>query len=125
MSFQTKSQDRAQPGTKVAGGAAALAAAGALACGVCCVLPFALPAAVLAVGGGALAWFAGMAPWVTGGAVIAVLGAWLWVGRQSLRTRCRPARATLATLLAASAMLVLALAWPVLEKALAAALRGG
>lgn len=38
--------------------AAGVAAAGALVCAACCVLPFALPAAVLAVAGGALAWLA-------------------------------------------------------------------
>ena len=40
------------------GTSAALASAGALVCGVCCVLPFALPAAALAVGGGVVSWFA-------------------------------------------------------------------
>jgi hypothetical protein len=37
---------------RVVGASAALAATGALACGICCVLPFALPATVLAVGAG-------------------------------------------------------------------------
>jgi hypothetical protein len=47
------------PGTKIAGAAAAT---GALACGVCCVLPFALPAAILALSGGFFAWFGSLKP---------------------------------------------------------------
>jgi hypothetical protein len=41
--------------TKLAASAAVVAATGVLACGVCCVLPFALPAAVLAASGWAKA----------------------------------------------------------------------
>jgi len=40
------------------GPAVAIVSTTSLACGVCCVLPFALPAAVLTLGGGVLAWFA-------------------------------------------------------------------
>ena len=40
------------------GPAVAIVSTTALACGVCCVMPFVLPAAVLALGGGVLAWFA-------------------------------------------------------------------
>jgi hypothetical protein len=68
-----------EPGTKVVRTTAAVAAVGAVACGVCCVLPFALPAAVLAVSGGVLAWFGSLMPWVRAVAVIAVSGGWLWV----------------------------------------------
>jgi hypothetical protein len=39
---------------------AAIAAISALACGVCCVLPLALPATALAVTGGVLGWFASL-----------------------------------------------------------------
>jgi hypothetical protein len=79
------------------------------------VLPFALPAAVLALSGGVLAWFAHIAPWANGAAIAAVAGGWAWAGVQSLRTRRRPALATLVTLAAATAMLMPALAWPHLE----------
>jgi hypothetical protein len=41
-------------------------------CGVCCVLPLALPAVALAGAGGILAWFAGAFAWVTAVAVAAV-----------------------------------------------------
>ena len=40
-------------------GPIALVSVGAVACGICCALPFALPAVVLAGSGGALAWIGG------------------------------------------------------------------
>ena len=105
----------------IVGAAATLAALGAVVCGACCVLPFALPAAVLAVTGGTLAWFGRMQGWATGLAALAVIGAWIWVGAQSWRTRRRPATSTLLTLTGASLALAVALAWPWVE---AAILRG-
>jgi hypothetical protein len=42
--------------SRAASVAALTTAAGAVACGVCCVLPFALPAVVAAGAGGTLAW---------------------------------------------------------------------
>src|SRR5258708_1658569 len=92
----------------VAGGAAGIAALGALACGVCCVLPFALPAAILAVSGGVLAWFAGAYAWMTALAVAAVAGAWLWTGVRTIRAGRRPAPATQLILTVATAILALA-----------------
>jgi hypothetical protein len=62
-----------------ASAAAATMAIGAVACGVCCVLPFARPAVLLASSGGVLGMFA-QAFW---GALYLstamVAGAWLWV----------------------------------------------
>lgn len=101
--------------SRVAGATAAIVAIGALACGVCCVLPFALPAAILATSGGLLAWFAGLYRGMTLVAVAAVIGSWAWVGWQSLRTRKRPAPATLITMTLATVVLAAALAWPFLE----------
>lgn len=92
-----------------------MAATAALACGVCCVLPFALPATVLAFSGGALAWFARLTPWATGLALVAVAASWTWIGVQSLRTRKRPARATLVTMGIATLLLAAALVWPLFE----------
>jgi hypothetical protein len=94
------------------GPAVAIVSTAALACGVCCVLPFALPAAVLALGGGVLAWFAsayGLMKYVS---VAAVAGGWIWVATQSVRTKKRPARTTLTTMIGASVILLLALLWP-------------
>ena len=48
--------------TRLASTAATTTAIGAIACGVCCVLPFALPAVALAGTGGVIAWF-GQAFW--------------------------------------------------------------
>jgi hypothetical protein len=102
-------------GTAIAAYAAGVAATGALACAACCILPFALPAAALAFTGGALAWLAS----VYHGAIIAaaalVAAAWIWVVRQSLRTRKRPAATTVLVMLVASAMLALAYFWPAIE----------
>lgn len=66
-------------GTTLATSAAGAAAAGALACAACCVLPFALPAAVLAVTGGALAWLASIHQGVTVAAIALVAAGWVWV----------------------------------------------
>ena len=101
--------------SRVAGGAAVVVALGALACGVCCVLPFALPAAIMALSGGVLAWFAGAQAWMTALAAAVVAGAWLWVAAQTLRTRRRPARSTLLTLTVATAILAMGMAWPGIE----------
>jgi hypothetical protein len=95
----------------VVGPSAALAATGALVCGICCVLPFALPAVVLAVGGGVVSWFAKATPWAMRIALLAVLAGWAWVIVQSVRTKRRPARSTLLTLALATAMFAAAAIW--------------
>jgi hypothetical protein len=77
---------------RAAGVAATSGAVAALACGVCCVLPFALPAAALSTVGGAIAVAAHAYWWALGIGVAAVAGGWLWVCWQSARTGRRPAR---------------------------------
>jgi len=99
----------------IAASAAGVGAAGALTCAACCILPFALPAAVLATAGGALAWLASIYKGAIIAAVVLVAAAWLWVAWQSLRTRRRPAVTTTLVMLAASAMLALAYFWPAVE----------
>lgn len=96
---------------RVVGASATLAATGALACGVCCVLPFALPAAVLAVSGGVIGWFAKATPWAMSIALFAVLGGWTWVVLQTVQTKRRPARSTLLTLGLATAVFATAMIW--------------
>lgn len=113
----------AENNNKVAGTAAITASTAAVACAVCCVLPLALPAAALATFGGTLALFAGVYRWLAPLAVLAVVGAWIWVVYQSRRSRKRPARATLVILGIATAMMVLAMLWPVLEPSIIGALR--
>lgn len=87
----------------------------ALACGVCCVLPFALPAVALATFGGALAVVAGIHWWVLAVAVVAVAAAWGWVAWQSFRAARRPARSTLLAMTVSSLILGAAVGWPYLE----------
>jgi hypothetical protein len=96
---------------RVVGASAALVATGALACGICCVLPFALPAAVLAVGGGVVSWFAKATPWAMRIALLAVLAGWAWVIVQSVRTKRQPAQSTLLTLALATAVFAAAAVW--------------
>ena len=86
--------DGSAGGRRAPGVASGTAAVAALVCGVCCVLPFALPAVALATVGGVLAAFAGVYWWALGVAVVAVAAAWLLVAWQSARTRRRPAPAT-------------------------------
>jgi hypothetical protein len=109
---------------RVAGAAAAVVAMGALACGACCVLPFALPAAVLALSGGALAWFSGLYPWMILLALAAVIGSWAWIGWRSWRTRKRPARSTIITMILATCGLAAAIAWPQLDGPITHLIRG-
>jgi hypothetical protein len=113
-----------EAGTKVVRTTAAVAAAGAVACGVCCVLPFALPGAILAVSGGFLAWFGSLLPWMRAVAVVTVIGGWLWVALQTKRSSKRPATSTWFTMSAATVFLLVALAWPLIERPIIVLLRG-
>jgi hypothetical protein len=90
-------------------------ATGALACGVACIVPPAVPALGLTAAGSVLAWFAGIHAWVTAAAVAAVAGGWAWLWRRTSRTRRAPARSTLAMMGIATTLLLLALAWPSIE----------
>lgn len=112
------------PGIKLARATAAITATGAVACGVCCVLPFALPAAMLAVSGGLLAWLGRLMPWVTAVAFATVAVGWIWVIVQTRRARGRPALSTLLTMSGATLMLMAALGWPHVERVIFALLRG-
>jgi hypothetical protein len=109
---------------KTAGLVAVTSATGAVVCAVCCVLPLALPAVVLASTGSVLAWLAGAHGWVTAMALIATAVTWIWIWRQSTRARARPARSTLYMMGIATAFLALALIWPLLEPHIVRALRG-
>lgn len=88
------------------------------------MLPLALPAATLATVGGTLALFAGAYRWLAPLAVLAVVGAWIWVVHLSRTNGKRPARSTQVIMTIATAMMVLAMLWPVLEPSIVAALRG-
>ncbi len=110
--------------TRLASTAATTTAIGAIACGICCVLPFALPAVALAGTGGVIAWF-GQAFWgalYTAGALVTL--AWTWVAVITFRTKRRPAPSTLRAMLMATVALGVALIWPTLEPHILRALRG-
>ena len=110
--------------SRLASTAATTTAIGAIACGVCCVLPFALPAVALAGTGGVIAWF-GQAFWgalYTAGALVTL--AWTWVAVITFRTKRRPAPSTLRAMLMATVALGVALIWPTLEPHILRALRG-
>jgi hypothetical protein len=102
--------------------AAAAASTAAVACAAGCVLPFALPAAALALFGSALAWMAGAYYWMSVIASLAVIVAWLWIVYRSHRSKARPAKTTLLVMVVATAMLGLALLWPSLEPSVIALL---
>jgi len=95
--------------------AALTTATGAVACGVCCVRPFAFPAVAAAGTGSMLAWFAGADSWATALAAVIVAGAWISIGVQSRGGRRSPSRGTLYTMALATAILVLAVIWPRIE----------
>jgi hypothetical protein len=103
------------PGTKAASAVAVTASTAAFACGVCCVLPFAVPAAILGSIGGVLAWFADAYSWLTPIALVAVGAGWAWVGHQSWRTRRHPARLTVLLMAFATIMMAAAWIWPMFE----------
>lgn len=109
-------------GAAIAASAAGVAAAGALACAACCLLPFALSAATLAVAGGTLVWLASVYEGAIVVAIALVAAAWVRVVWQSWRARRRPAGTTVLVMLAASSMLGLAYYWPAIEPIAIAAL---
>ena len=118
-----KTSSKEPPGSKAAGITAVTLSTGAVACGVCCVLPFALPATILASTGSLLAWFVKLHVWVTILAILSVVGAWGWITWQTRRTRRKPATSTLFMMGAATVLLTAAVLWPLLEKPLIRMLR--
>jgi hypothetical protein len=118
-----KAPSKALPGTKAAGVTAVTLSTGAVACGVCCVLPFALPATILASTGSLLAWFVKVHVWVTILAILSVIGAWGWIAWQTRRTRRWPAISTLFMMAAATVLLMVAVLWPLIERPLIQAVR--
>jgi hypothetical protein len=100
---------------RAVGAVAATVSVTALACGVCCVLPFAIAAAMLGSVGGIFAWFSHAYGWMAPVACAAVVAAWLWVGYQSRRSGKRPAKATLLVMGLATVMMGLGFMWPMFE----------
>lgn len=98
-----------------AAGAAALTAIAAATCTACCVLPFMLPAVVLALAGGSIAVLDHAHAWVTEFAMAMTVFAWLWIAWQARTTNRRIARSTLAIMIAATLLTAAAAARPVIE----------
>jgi cytochrome bd-type quinol oxidase subunit 2 len=96
-------------------GAAALTALAAAACTACCVLPFTLPAVILAGAGGFIAVLDHAHGWVTRLAVLVVICAWLWIGWQVRKTKRRASRLTVVMMVVATLLTAAASSWPVLE----------
>ena len=96
-------------------GAATVTALIAAACTACCVLPFTLPAAVLALAGGSIAVLDHAHGWVTKLAIALVLCAWSWIAWQRRRGGRRMTRATLALMIMATLLTATAASWPLLE----------
>jgi hypothetical protein len=108
---------------RTACGAALTVATGAVVCGVCCVLPFALPAVALAGAGGIIAWLGHFQFWATVLAAAIVAAAWVWIVVQSGRMKAKPARSTLYMMGIATAVLLLALLWSRIEPFIIKALK--
>jgi hypothetical protein len=113
----------ALPGTKAAGLTALTMSAGAVACAACCVLPFAVPAALLGGSAPLIAWIGHNHIWVVRAAILAFVGAWAWIAWQAVRTQKKPASSTLAVMAISSVLMTIALAWPFIEKPLLRALK--
>ncbi len=111
-------QSESSPTQKSALGAlSTVVATGALACGVCCVLPFAFPAVALTSAGGLLAWLGRAHGWFTGIAILVVLSGWIWIWRQAASRRARASRSALRLMMIATSVAMLAAMWPQLEPA--------
>ena len=104
-----------KPAPSRAAKAAVVAAGTAAACTACCVLPFTLPALILANFGGAIALPDHAHGWVTWLAILAVGGAWAWIVRQAVTRRAKPAISTWAMMAVATVVVTLAASWPLLK----------
>ncbi len=106
------------PGKSVGGKAASTAvmtALAAAACTACCILPFTVPAVILASAGSTIAVLDHAHAWVTRLAVFAVACAWLWIAWQVRKTQRRAARSTIVVMVVATLLTAVAASWPVVE----------
>src|SRR5215472_9396391 len=75
-----------KPGTKFAATATMMTALAAVACTACCVLPFTLPATVLALAGGSIAVLDHAHGWMTKVAIAVLAGGGAWILWQRWKT---------------------------------------
>lgn len=111
---KSKAGNSPGPDRKVAS-AAAVSGLAAVACASCCILPFTLPAVLLASFGGAISLLDHAHVWVTRAAIGAVVCAWGWLLFQIVRTGKRPARPTTLTMVIATMLTLTAASWPFIE----------
>jgi 4-amino-4-deoxy-L-arabinose transferase-like glycosyltransferase len=105
---------RKSVGHKVAG-AAVVTALTAAACTACCILPFTVPAVILASAGRTIAVLDHAHAWVTRLAILAVACAWLWIAWQVRKTQRRAARSTVVVMIIATLLTAVAASWQVIE----------
>ena len=96
-------------------GAVALTALAAAACTSCCIMPFTLPAVILAGAGGTIAILDHAHVWVTRAAILTVGCAWFWIVWQTIKAKRGPARSTLLVMVMATVLTAVAASWPVIE----------
>lgn len=101
-------------GGKIAG-AATISALAAAACTSCCVLPFLLPAVILANIGGMLAILDHAHVWVTRAAMIVVACTWIWIWYQAAIGRRKPSRASMLWMTLATTLTLTAVSWPLIQ----------
>ncbi len=110
----------AAPPKVIGGGAAQVAvktsAAAAIACGVCCLVPFVFPAVALTTTGAGIAALAGVYWWAIRLAFLALAAGWLWLLVDSVRRGRRPGRATVVAMASATAFTFLAYSWSFAER---------
>jgi cytochrome bd-type quinol oxidase subunit 2 len=104
----------AKTGAGIAG-AAAMTALTAAACTACCILPFTLPAAVLAFAGGWIAMVDHAHFWIARLAVAVVIAVWCWIGWQRWRNGRRISRAAAALMIVATLLTATVACWPLIE----------
>jgi hypothetical protein len=95
---------------------AAATAVAAVACTVCCLAPLALPPVVLGTAGGFLVVLDHTHGWATKAAILAVIGAWIWLAWQVLRQGRRLTKSALVLMVVASVLAGAAGAWPLMER---------
>jgi cytochrome bd-type quinol oxidase subunit 2 len=103
-------------GGKMAGAATATALAAA-ACTACCILPFTLPAAPLAIARRSIAVLDQAHGWVTKLAIAVVVCTWSSIAWQRWRTERRISRVTAALMIVATVLTATAASWPLIEPA--------
>lgn len=106
-----------EPGGGKAASTAVASALVAAACTACCVLPFTLPAVVLAGAGSLIAVLDHAHGLMTKLSVVVVLGAWGWIVWRSRTTGLKMRATVLAAMCAATVLTATAALWPVMEPA--------